>query len=451
MKSSLSDPALPFGGSTAQRRFVDRRVAAAVDAMPLWIGMGYLLFTYLLFYIGPYRWPVENGAMLAFVVLSSFALIGVGYSLGLRTRPHTVSFSHPHAIFVIGAVAAVALLTPSCLIYTGHWPWELGDALADQSKTYSDMQQQLADMTGRRGLISFARAVAAPFVFAVLPLGIMHWRQLPWHYRLMVLAAVACSAIFSILRGTNRELADLIIVGLSAALVTLARHCRRTNLDLGRMMARAAAFGLVLMLALTLLFAVFSSRIEGRLGKTEDICLGESQVCADLYSGVYSHLPQGVTLGAAALTGYLSQGYFGLSLALQEPFHSGMGVAHSPALSSVFILLGGDPAVVQRTYVYRITDRLWDSSSQWSTMLTWLANDVGISGALAITLLIGLLWCGAWRDAVHGESDKAAIAFCVFMMMIFYFPANNQMTTTFDAYATLIGWVGGWLMSRRTA
>jgi hypothetical protein len=39
----------------------------------------------------------------------------------------------------------------------------------------------------------------------------------------------------------------------------------------------------------------------------------------------------------------------------------------------------------------------------------------------------------------------------VFMMIVFYFPANNQMTSTFDAYATLIGWVGGWLVSRRPA
>lgn len=451
MKLGLPNIAVPFGGGSARQRLADRRVQLSIDAMPLWIGMGYLLFTYLLFYIGPYDWPVENGGVLAFVVLSSFALIAIGFSLGLRTKPRAAAFAHPQAIFVIGAAAAVALLTPSCLIYTGHWPWELGAALADQSKTYSDMQQQLADMTGQRGLISFARAVAAPFVFAVLPLGIIHWKQLPWHFRAMVLATAACSAIFSILRGTNRELADLIIVGLSAALVTLARHCRRNDLDLGRMITRAAGFVLILVLALTLLFAVFSSRIAGRLGDTENICLGDSQVCADFYSGIYSHLPQGVTLGAAALTGYLSQGYFGVSLALQEPFHSGLGMAHSPALSSLFVLFGGDPAVVQRTYVYRITDRLWDSSSQWSGMLTWLANDVGFTGALAITFLIGLLWCRAWRDAVHGESDKAAIAFCVFMMMIFYFPANNQMTTTFDAYATLIGWVGGWLISRRTA
>jgi hypothetical protein len=429
----------------------DRRVAVAIDAMPLWIGMGYLLFTYLLFYIGPYRWPVENGPMLAFVVLSSFGLIGIGYSLGLRTMPRAIAFAHPQAIFVIGAAAAVTLITPSCLIYTGHWPWELAAALADQNKTYTGMQQQLAEMTGQRGPISFARAVAAPFVFAVLPLGIIHWKQLPWPYRAMMLATVACSAIFSILRGTNRELADLIIVGLSAALVALARHCRRHHLDLGRMIARGARFALILVLALTLLFAVFSSRIAGRLADSRNICLGDSQICADFSSGAYSRLPEGITLGAAALTGYLSQGYFGVSLALDEPFRSGFGMAHSPALSSLFVMFGGDPAVVQRTYVYRIADRLWDSNSQWSTMLAWMANDVGFPGALAITLLIGLLWCRAWRDAVHGESDKAAIAFCVFMMMIFYFPANNQMTTTFDAYATLIGWVGGWLVSRRIA
>jgi hypothetical protein len=432
------------------RRF-DFRVAMALEGMPLWIGLSYLLITLLLFYIGPYDWPVTNGAELILVVLLSFVMLLAGYATGLRTVSRPVKFAHPQAIFIIGTVAAVALITPSCWIYTGHWPWELGAALADQNKTYMGMQQQLQDLTGQRGPISAARAVAAPFIFAVLPLGIIHWQRLPWKYRLMMLATVSCSAIFSILRGTNRELADLIIVGLSAAMVVLARHCRRHNLNFGTVMARAGRFALILLVALGLLFSVFSSRISGRLADTENICLGESQVCADFNRGVYAYLPEGATLGAAALTGYLSQGYFGVSLALEEPFRSGYGVAHSPALSSLFVLLGGDPAIVQRTYIYRIGDRLWDSSSQWSTLLVWLANDVGFTGALAILFLIGLLWCRAWRDAVEQESDKAAVAFCVFMMMIFYFPANNQMTSTFDAYATLIGWVGGWLVTRRTA
>ena len=70
-------------------------------------------------------------------------------------------------------------------------------------------------------------------------------------------------------------------------------------------------------------------------------------------------------------------------------------------------------------------------------------------GALAILALIGFVWGRAWRDAVLGENDRAAVMFCVLMIMLFYLPANDKVLGVFDGYTTILFWMMAWGLSLR--
>ena len=145
---------------------------------------------------------------------------------------------------------------------------------------------------------------------------------------------------------------------------------------------------------------------------------------------------------------YVSQGYYGLSLALRKPFSPTFGLGHSPALMSVYIKLTGDTSLLEETYTARNVSDGWDDDYYWSTMITWFANDVGFSGALLVLGLIGLLWGRSWYAATYGLDDRAAIIFCLITFMMFYFPLNNQVFMTFDGYMTFVIWSLYWLFFR---
>jgi hypothetical protein len=64
-------------------------------------------------------------------------------------------------------------------------------------------------------------------------------------------------------------------------------------------------------------------------------------------------------------------------------------------------------------------------------------------------LLIGGLFGASWRDAVFGRNDCAVIVFTIFLIMMGYLPANNQVTLVPDHLFALLAWTFVWRYTRR--
>ena len=125
-------------------------------------------------------------------------------------------------------------------------------------------------------------------------------------------------------------------------------------------------------------------------------------------------------------------GYYGLELAMEKPFDTSFGLGHSPASLSVYEALTGDSSLHQRTYTYRNGADGWSEDYYWSTLIAWIANDVGFAGAVFVLALIAFMWGKWWREAAAGMSDPAAVLFALSTTMIFYFPANDQVLASYD-------------------
>jgi hypothetical protein len=141
-------------------------------------------------------------------------------------------------------------------------------------------------------------------------------------------------------------------------------------------------------------------------------------------------------------------GYYGLELALEKPFESSFGVGHSPASLAAYEALTGDVRPHLHTFTYRNAEDRWSEENYWSTLATWIANDVGFPGAVVVLGAIGWLWGKWWREAAAGMSDPAVVLFVVATTMIIYFPANNQVLASYDGYFVLAFWTAIWLWHR---
>lgn len=334
-------------------------------------------------------------------------------------------------------------------------PWEFLAAIEDQRSAYSSLANQLAATEGQRGPIILLRAIAMPFVWAVIPLGVIYWSRLGWIYRGLLVSTVLCSLIFSALRGTDREIADLLIISGSAYAVAAGR--KRLEVVRGTRPAPARGTGflarrwrvaVVAVLALTVSGSVFVERKEDRMATVKAFCFLNSGACADYNHPLVVQMNESGRFATSMSVAYITNGYYGLSLALEKPFQTTWGIGHSPALVRIYGVLGGEETIVARTFNYRNIDDGWPQEYYWSTMITSIANDVSFPGAVIVLGMFAWLWGRSWVDAVFARNDSAAIVFCISAFSVMYFPANLQILQTLEGYSTVVFWLVAWICFR---
>ena len=428
---------------------------AGMTRLPLLLVFGYVAATFLLFLVWPINWPIYHAQdwlrLVAYVLLCLTVIGGTTWMGSAGATRVTAPLPFLPALLILGAVAAALILIPTSYAYTGRPPWEAMDALRDQGGAYRRLQAQLWATAGQRNTVVILRAVLSPLTYAVLPLGIIRWRTIGIGGRAAVAVTVAASIVFSIMRGTDKEVADLFIIGVAAVFVSYGRS-RALGQQGAELVRRHWRWGLVALVFVYFAQGLFTERKDERLGgryvSRTAICANDSHICADLDNPWIAWLPLRQRFGLTFFILSTCSGYYGLDLALEKPFESSLGVGHSPAALSVYEAVTGDPSLHLRTFTYRNGEDHWSEEFYWSTLVTWIANDVGFLGAVLVLGAIGWLWGKWWREAAAGMSDPAAVLFSLATTLMFYFPANNQVLASYDGYLVFAVWLGIWLWHR---
>ncbi len=435
------------------------RLTLGARTLPFAIIISYLLFTVSLFYLGPVPWPVSNPGALGIFLTAVIVGIAAFGRLGSSGAAAGSPIEYWKVIIIAGALLSFVLLFPSAYFYADKMPWQLFEAMRDQGATYEGLKSKLAT-SGDRTLISLVRAVTYPVIFAALPLAILNWRRMAWWLWLLVGLALFSSVAFSILRGTDREIFDIIVIGAAAFMVVIIRQ----SIPLRRLVIPAVCALVIVAVAIV---AFADRRMQRasvqRIGtqasslteyvKTPegwfDLMCIKDRFCLDPDHALVRHVDAPIKYTVLMLTSYLTQGYYGLSLAMTENFHSTFGIGHSPAITRLYERLSGNTLIYERSYTYGLRKLGWSDESQWSTIFTSLANDVDFPGAIAVICVLAFLLGRSWRDAIGSSNDAAAIVFCLLFQLFVYAPANNQLAQTFDGYFAVIGWCSIWLFKTR--
>jgi hypothetical protein len=449
---------LEGGADTANRALrVPVFAGPGVTKLPLFIVFGYLVSTFALFLLWPINWPIyyvsEWLRLIGYVSLC-FAIIAAAMRWGASGQTRLAApLANLPLLLVAGSAVSALLLIPATFSYTGHGPWEVMDALRDQGAAYHEYQLHLYATEGQRNGIVAARTLIAPLTFAVLPLGIIHWRTIGLAGRAAVVVTILVAADFSIMRGTDKEFADLFIVGCAAGFVAYGRNrvlgVRAS--EIARRFWPAAVIAVVFVYIAQGLSIDRKGERNGGFASATVLCANDSNICADLDSKGISWLPLAQRFGATSFILSTASGYFGLALALEKPFESAYGLGHSPAALSVYEALTDDKTPHMKTYTWRNGGDHWSEDYYWSTLVTWIANDTGFIGALPVLGVIAFLWGLWWREAAAGMSDPAAILFVEATMMMFYFPANNEVFANYEGYTVVATWLVIWLWHRRSS
>jgi hypothetical protein len=423
-----------------------------IARLPMRLTLFYVAATLFVFAFGPFDWPVDNWPMLLGFMAAAVLALWLGYRFAVARPATAAATDNWTRIILFGSLISAIILFVTAPVYTGRMPWEVLGALRDQGAAYDAMQDQLELTAGSRGPVALARVLTWPLVFAVIPLGILHWREMRTRLRMLVLMTLCSLLVSSILRGTDRESADLMAMIGGAGVVLVARTMVHEELTLRQALNRFRFAAMIVVILMAAAVVLFAARKEERVATTSALCIAQSEqeptgFCADFDHPLFAlfGLDDSHRFAASMAAAYFSQGYYGLSLALDLPdFHSTLGLGNAPFAMAAYTSLTGDEVLYQGSYTYRMREAGWSDEHQWSTMFPWLANDVSFPGVLLLMLLIGAGFGASWRDAVFGRNDRAAVVFVVFAIMMGYLPANSQITLAPDHVFALLIWCLWW-------
>lgn len=427
---------LPRVSLTTANRFFDlslTKYSTAVRLFPIAFFMCYLTFTVILFAVGPWHWPVQDGTKLyTFLAFAHLALFG-GYCTAVFRTPRAHAQPFPlQKLIAWTIIVNGVLLLPTFTFRTGSMLPDLAKALADPGRAYAN---SLAIRESDTPIIEYLRLVAGPFTALFLPLVVFYWRFIRASHRLLALAVILGTIALFVAMGTNKAIADTVL--LLPWLVLAAHFAGVIRLSFKKV--------IISTLAATLCFAAFLSffalAMSTRSGSAAFFgYFPAAGIRADSDNFLIQDAPPLVKIGVLGLDSYLTQGYYALSLSLDKPFTPMFGIGNSFFLTRQAVRLTGKEEIADLSYPAKIErEDGWDAFGLWSSIYPWIASDVSFPGTILVVFLIGRLFALSWLDTLEGTNPFAVALFSQFVIMLFYFPANNQLLQTGEGLTGFVG------------
>lgn len=398
---------------------------------PLKAVLIFLVFSELLIWIGPIDYDINNSGVLSFYLLIVNLAFALGYMLGVKKNSKVarqVPISYIKAFLIIGL-----FLT----LYNLYWLWSrrgidvsisnlIGALLNPGDAYYSEAETAVRETP--------FHLFTSPLKFAAIPLGVFTWKRLPKLYRIIVVITCLIEVVTWLGIGTRKGLFDLIIVGLFMVVAA--------NLDFVTVESKYRKLKIItgVSIGVFLLYFAFSGITRTGASGFSDSYLEATRF--GIKAAYKDNMPIWLYYPVASIHSYLCQGYYALSKGLEEGFKSLTFMGQSWfTINFSTSHFGYNP--LPDTYMQDLIRYDIDPWVNWHTIYLWLANAYSFIGVPFVIMLIGFLFARTWVDVVCGRNTFAVPIFCLFLIMSFYFYANNQVLSF--QFLPFMFWLAIWL------
>ena len=427
-----------------------------VRLLPIIFFQLYLWLTTILFVYGPWPWPVENPLELYSFLFAAHFSLGLGYLSGFIGKSSVAGSNKSDfkTLVSFSIILSVILYLPTVYSRTGFFVPDIYYGVTNAGDAYANAVD-LSISGGEFVYVEYVRILVAPITALAVPVIMINWGVWSKGYRLMAVVLMISSVALYMAMGTNKAVADLAItLPWLILLGYFSRGIRITKTG----WFRVVSVCFILLIVVGVFFSIGQAQrsgsgvVTGSFGSPLYILTNRDQ----LYFEV---LPTPLAVFYEAITRYICQGYYALSLALKFPFDSTYGFGHSMFLLGNVVNINGLEGLMAHSYPARLeVYHGWGMYELWHSGYVWIASDVGFFGALLVVFFIGRWLCLSWRDVITVRDPRASVAFYFLVVALFYIPANNQVMqngeTFFAFYCTLVWWLlrrnGIVLWKRRT-
>ena len=431
--------------------------------VPILAGGGLFAATILICAIGPIDWRIDNPPVVyGFLVVCLLALC-LGFVWAVRRRddrPAGTASSRIQAstLVVLGSIVYVLLYPLTVYNSTASWYPDLVEGLTDPGKAYADKTAAGLEIPQ---LATYAGMLVAPLTITVIPLTLFFWPRLSRLARVLGVTTIVLGLALGISRAVNQDVGE--IAGYLVLFLALVATTSGTD-DRGRWRrVTACVVGAVLVVGGFL--AYYNANISGRVESNVEQSGDDSESVDDAKratalasfgvertsSPFYSVVPDAAQPTGALLASYLTQGYKGLSLAMDSPWEPTYGLGFSIFVrhNLAKVLPFDEDAVEERTYEGQLDEVGWTAGVQWSTFFIHPASDLSFYGVVPLMALIGYVFGLAWRDTVARLDPFACVVFFYLGIQVLYLSANNQLYQGGELAVGFTVVLLAWLVLRR--
>ena len=398
----------------------------------------YILFTFLLFLIGPITWQNDNDFLLSVLMLAYLAALTMGYRFGARKK---LRQSRHRLLLDVNLIKITKILIWLGIIYSVIYILRYGRTfsvsqiiqdtiynLLNPADKYAETQagaMENANLLGG-GFLSLVVTFSGPITIPAAMLPILYFQKLPRSYKILGIFGIILQMVGGVIAGTNEGVFDIVIFVMAAILIKMKKK--------PLIKRRKGNWKAIILLSLLLigLLSFFTNNIGQRTAANFAFpTIGVNKYNSD--AAILNFVPLFLQPTLAYLTVYLCEGYYGMALALKLEWIPTWGTGFSSFIrNNLEELLNVD--LIQYSYQGRAEIFGWGANRNWHTAYTWFANDVSFIGVILIMFIIGWLISRTYRDAVENQNPFACMLFGILLMQILFLSANNKIfasSTTF--------------------
>lgn len=414
---------------------------------PLFIIEIYLIFSLFLFWLGPIRYNTHNTLYFIILILLYHVAFILGYRLGMESYSpcrknifygDEKTIQKRYSLLIVVVFYVWIVYNRNCTHASSYIPVELfknlSGGLKDAASAYSlTKNKDINQFQGNR--LVTGTILPIYFMFYCFPaLTVMYWKIINKNQKIWSVIAITLSFLTGISTGTNQFIFHVAFSLVGGIVLNNIVH-RQNNTNDNNVKKGAKKLRKIIISLGVLLILYFINNIDNRLEHDplnyfihgHDIKLN-SMYEPFLYNGSLFSLVSGL----ASIESYMCQGYYGMSLALDQPFTSTLGFGHSAFLAITFNNSFGF-SIIDRTYQEKIT-YIWPRESNWHSFYSQMANDVGFIGVILIMFLLGIVISKVWRDIIENDNPFAKLLFIVMIPLFVFIPMNNQVGNMYGTF-----------------
>lgn len=399
---------------------------------PIKVALFYSALTFLIYLFGPYAFPYVNRGLLIVFLLVCNAAMYFGFVNGTKLLVYgNIQYKEINIDKLLQYlfIAALLLAIPKFIIYTGFYYGTISKIQSSVAMFFAGAadeiyanRQQMGNATGIWRYLNYVVVLLGALHWAYTPLAIYYWKRLSRFKKYGTLIIWLFYILQYICTGTNVGLFEFfitffivkIIKGISTRSV-IKTSSKRTFV--------------MFAILITILLYSFNFVMSSRIGdKTDFLPLGNTSAALDTTSFIWRVMPDVLKPVLAYATRYMAIPYHALATSFDIPWDSTMGFGYS------WFLLDNVPFDLwEDTYMMKLEHMTgYNHWASWHTAYLWFANDVSFFGVPIVLFLLCRIFGRAWSTFVETRNMCAFLQFMLFVKMVTYISANNQMFQACD-------------------
>ena len=413
---------------------------------PLKITFIYVLITFLLSIVGPVKYYGDgyNYWIVMFFLLGVFLCLYSGYYIGLRTMDATPIKKYQGTVEIrVSRLMDFSILVSLISVILEFWfllsIGHLSIGLADLGLLYTTRIEESSTP------ILLFRFLSSPLRMITLSLGMLRFKQLSQKFKtLFVSFIILYIVVFLFGYGNQKGVSDILIYFSVAFFINRILKGKK-------MSKKAMRIILICVIGVLLLFS--HMQYLGYTPRGIDASNYHIFSTGDFYYDtnhlIFKLLGDDLGFGMATiLNGYLSQGYYGLSLCMELPFEWSYGLGSSYAITGILSKLGIS-GIYEQTYLGRMQDYfVRDGLRAWNTIFPWIASDFTWVGAMLFFILVGYMMAKSWKELILYNNIISYLLFVSTVILVIFIPANNQLFHGYDSFLTTWTIIILWITQR---